>query len=835
MQSGTELIEHMHGARAARQDLRDLGVVWQMIEASAAISCPEESETVLPTLVRTRERFDDLQVRLIAAMSEESRAALEDQLSAKAQCAIDILVRNLFERTADVGFLATDDEIRRYCALAPDERLAAKPAMVRRLAEYQAKYSVYDEVFLLSPRGEILARLSEMQEASTSADPIVSEAIASTGYVERFRRSDLSADAAPALLYAHAIRSREGGLLGVLVLRFRFSDEMHHVFTHIGTEQGEVALLLIDEHRRVIVSSDETHVPIGSSLRDFPSSHIELTMFTGQQYLAVSCASSGYQGYAGPLWKAVAMVSPMTAFRQRAEHGPGQGSDVPMDNERLHEIVDGTDDINVDLRRVVWNGQLQASQRADDARRLKAVLQQVDRAGRRTRERGDRAIDELYRTALLRLSRQAGELARLAADILDRNLYERANDCRWWALSPALRTLLAGPADAASAPGINAILDYINGLYTVYSRLVVFDAEGVIRGASNVDSAGDLVGQRVPDAWLESLRRLRGSQAYAVSDFEDTSLHAHGPTYVYLAALRDPGDETLLRGGIAIVFHTQRELQAMLHDVLGERQGVAAFVDAQHRVLVATDRPLAEALVATAQSGHALVEVDGVHYACSQVAARGYREFKTRDGYQNGVRSLVALRLGSSERRQISFQDIALRSTSGAAPGQTLSLGVFQVGTMRCALPISDLAEMRALDALVRVPAGLEPAIGVAEASGGHLVPVLDARPVLGVHESSRRRSDGVLLFLHGRGGSAAVCAILADDVLAVLEVEHSSVHPGPEGLRRFTPWLVGVVETSTAEGEAVLIQLLDAERIRAELSSVVVGAEIAAASPLTA
>ena len=42
-------------------------------------------------------------------------------LRSKSQIAIDVLVRNLFERTADIGFLSTDDDIREFashCAAA---------------------------------------------------------------------------------------------------------------------------------------------------------------------------------------------------------------------------------------------------------------------------------------------------------------------------------------------------------------------------------------------------------------------------------------------------------------------------------------------------------------------------------------------------------------------------------------------------------------------------------------------------------------------------------------------------------------------------------------------
>ena len=132
MISTDDLVTHMRGVHAAERDLRDLGVVWRMVESSAAISCPDEVAPILPTLEDTRVRFDELRQRLVSQMVHENQAELADELSAKAQCAIDILVRNLYERTADVGFLSTDDVVRGYCGAA-EHNSAERAAMVARL------------------------------------------------------------------------------------------------------------------------------------------------------------------------------------------------------------------------------------------------------------------------------------------------------------------------------------------------------------------------------------------------------------------------------------------------------------------------------------------------------------------------------------------------------------------------------------------------------------------------------------------------------------------------------------------------------------------------------
>ena len=817
MQDADELVPHMRRVQAAQRDLKDLGVVWQMVESSAAISCPEEADTILPTLIRTRERFDDLQLHLVEQMAGENRAALGDQLSAKAQCAIDILVRNLFERTADVGFLATDDVVRAHCAAAPAERAAHLPAMVARLREYQAKYSVYDDVVLLATDGEVLARLDDSRPVAFSRDGIVADALGAGGYVERFGTSDLSAGDAPSLRYGHRIDDGNGRAVGVLVLRFRFVDEMHYVFASMADERHEMALVLIDDHQRVIVSNDDAHVPVGARLARVEPGAVALTTFAGREYLAVSCASAGYQGYGGPPWRAQAMVSLLTAFRQDRSAQVDGDREVPLDNQALHAINNNADEINRDLRRVVWNGQLTASAQQGASRRLKAVLDQVNQAGRRTRERVAAAIRDLHRTSLDRARRQVADLARLAADIMDRNLYERANDCRWWALSPALRRLLESPADLPNTRSLNALLDHINGLYTVYSRLVVFDATGRVRGASHSAEASGLLGSAIDPRWLEAARGLRDSQRYHVSPFEATSLHDEGETYVYVAAVHAEDAARSCLGGIAIVFNAARELRAMLRDVLGERQGVAAFVDQDGKLLAATDAPLAAGLARALDASHRLVEHDGVHYAVARVRAGGYREFKTSDGYDNQVQAIVGLRLGAAERRRTAYSDLPLSGQLRQAD-QRLQLAVFQVGPVRCALPTHGLAEAVSPAGMVRVPPGMSPTIGLLQVLVDglpQLVPVMCAREHFRL-DYPARATDGVVLVLRLPGRVPSLVGLRVDDVLAVLEIDASRIQTAPTGFASFAPWLGGVVEVAAAVGdhhESVLIQVLDFDK----------------------
>ena len=278
-----DLLTHMRHVLSAERELHEQTLAWSLIEASSAIGCPVRAESLLPTLSATRLRFDTLQRRLVGALARENIGALGDELGEAGQCTIDILVRNLFERTADVGFLATDAVLRDFCLLDAAARAGERSALVARLREYRAKYSVYDDVIVLSPAGEVLARLDEGAPAGLRCtDPFVGQALAQSGYIEHYGLSSLGAADAPTLLYVHRIDSGRGGAAGVLVLRFRFADEMQRIFEGTAGARSDLALVLLDDRGRVVLSNDDSHLPAGASLRPLEPGGVRLTTFAGR-------------------------------------------------------------------------------------------------------------------------------------------------------------------------------------------------------------------------------------------------------------------------------------------------------------------------------------------------------------------------------------------------------------------------------------------------------------------------------------------------------------------------------------------------------------------------
>ncbi|MDY0107897.1 MAG: chemotaxis protein CheW, partial [Giesbergeria sp.] len=510
-------IPFMREVARCESSLRELNQMWRLIESSAKMNCPEEAHSILPMMSATREGFQRLEADLVQSLVTESLGEVMAEIGTCARHVIDIVVRNLYERTADVGFMATDQDLCRFVA-----GIDTDPGPVlERLREYRSKYTVYDEIMLLDTHGTVLAQIDEDSPVEGSRDPLLAQTLQTSGHVETFRATDLRPHQRRALIYSHRmLHPRTGEAVGMLCLGFSFHSEMEGIFrSHRNTDKRSIALL-VDGAQRVIASSDPLWIPEEAQVPANDDGAAHLLVHGGRAYLVQTLPSCGYQGYPGPPgWKGQVMIPVDLAFSagirrslEGLEPAIAQGllAHAQSFSPPLHAIISAADTI----RRVVWNGQVMATGRQENAHRLRAVLDQISETGARTNEVFSRSIRGLYDTVLSSSMRDNEFLTRLLVDLLDRNLYERANDCRWWALTPELRALLAGVAAGSATDAdlgrASSILQHINSLYTVYARLVVYDRQGRIVAASHAqDTDGKtLVGTHIEADTLQAVLAL---------------------------------------------------------------------------------------------------------------------------------------------------------------------------------------------------------------------------------------------------------------------------------------------------------------------------------------
>lgn len=817
-------LPYMRDVARCERSLQDLGTAWRLIEASAKLNCPTEAQSILPIMSATQAGFARLEHELVHSLVQEKVGNVLALLGTKARFVIDIVVRNLFERTADVGFLATDRDLCAFVAgLTPD-----RAAIGRRLSEYRSKYTVYNDVLLLDTQGQVLAQIDQRQPVTRSHDPLIRQTLDTEGYVETFRATDLRPGQAQALIYSQRLRHPQTGVVvGLLCLSFDFGPEMAGIFRAHRDHDGRTNLLLIDGERRVIASADERWIAPGTVVPVNPAGQPRVFVHEGREYLLQTCASEGYQGYPGPPgWQGQVMVPLAMAFtappRQTLASLDAGTSAGLLNHARrfsppLFEVMNATESI----QRVVWNGQVITAEGREGQQQLKAILDQISETGSRSNALFSRSIRDLYETVLESRLDSAESTAQLLVDLLDRNLYERANDCRWWALTPDIRAALASPAPDAAA--ITRILEHINGLYTVYRTLFVYDAQGRVLAASR----GALDGKEpltLDAERLQKVKSLTDTQAYSVTPLAACSLGSNEPTYVYHAAVRHPTQAQQVVGGIGIVFETGRELLAMLRGCLIQPTATqACFVDRKGQVIAATDehRPPGSRIglppdmlaLASGQSTTRVLSLDGQYMVVACAANQGYREFKTADGYRDDVLAAVLIPLGSVRNNDTGTRS-SYRPPSRPPAGPTVMLATFWSGghvmglpatQVREAVPASRLSGRQGSDSRSRV---------------GMLVPhpdfslvrsiwVYDLAQLLGQERTVPLDTGVIVVVQQGQ----RQWGLLVDALHAVPECAQDRIVPAPL-LSSVRPPLVD--RLVKAEDDQPLIQLLDADRLGA-------------------
>lgn len=411
----------------------------------------------------------------------------------------------------------------------------------------------------------------------------------------------------------------------------------------------------------------------------------------------------------------------------------------------------------------------------------------------------------------------------LAIDIMDRNLYERANDCRWWALDATLRKLMAEAPGKTRQQGLEKVVGYINSLYTVYDNILLFDTEGRVAAVSNPNYA-NLVGQVLEERWVGECLALPDSQSYAVSAFVRTPLYASRPTYIYLAALRSP-DESRVIGGIAIVFDSEPQFAAMLRDALprepsGETvaNSFALFVDAESRIIASTDLSyrvgetlsLPSELLKPPPAGFArLISLNGQVMAVGARPSTGYREYKgSEDDYRNEVTALVFIPLGRHDadaRLPASSGDVTARPAAVGSEVPVREIATFHLGNHWLGLPVSavvEAIELTGAACLANAPKQIYGAL----IHRNQTLPIYNLHAALGLAETAEPGSNQQVVVVRGDNGSNF--GILVDQLGEIIETPLADIEDLSNIYVGIASVLASVVKTPGRSSAPMLVLL---------------------------
>ena len=232
------------------------------------------------------------------------------------------------------------------------------------------------------------------------------------------------------------------------------------------------------------------------------------------------------------------------------------------------------------------------------AEEFKKISSQIDEitAGLESQVRGD--LNELTAIGGAILGHLRGQrladLALNAIEIIDRNLYERTCDVRWWATDSAVVDCVAEPSSEAArfaSQRLRVILD----AYTVYLDLWICDASGRIVANGRPDRYRGVQGGSAADmTWFREAMRTRSGADFTACDIEQVRLLGDAPVATYATAIRAGGraDGPVL-GVLGVHFDWRPQAQAVVDGVrLTDEERARSRVlllDQNHRVLAASD------------------------------------------------------------------------------------------------------------------------------------------------------------------------------------------------------------------------------------------------------
>jgi len=660
-ESFKDFINHLPEVKKYIAELEHQDLWWTTVAMVGKINNENIDPQLLESIVETQEEFQGLRDVMIEALIGRYLNRVNSEIALKAQAAIDILIRNLFERTADVGFLATDDDLVEFMAkeVVSEED---QQFIYQRIEEYVAKYTVYDDVLLLDVNGAVKAKLDLENPVVSSSDEVIYRTISTTEeYVEVYRYSDLFPNKKASHIFAKKIEGVIDGqkkTVGVLCLSFNFNDEMSRIYESLYQGQEGYGIALLNEAGRTISSNNTKSVEVGRQV--IQPTHMQQPIHENQK-LIYSTKTHGYQGYVGLPWYGYIQVSGQVAFSDKERDqdlGVIFGKDSPI---YLSELEEMNIKVSTLLLTVILNGKILSIKR--DVKSFLPVLDSFQNISVDIQAIFERFIDHIHTILIRTIQDKVAFSASLASSVMDRNLYERANDCRWWALNSSFRKFLTAyqkqpTISAESSERLMAILAYINELYTVYTNIILYDTQGHILAVSNENETG-LIGSVIPRPNdTKRCQSLSDTQAHAVSDFHQSTLYGDEYTYIYHAAVKSWENENLNVGGIALVFDSKPEFEAMLKETepqyahpYANETTFSLFVDRAGRVLSSTNPTfeigqqlkLNEQILKAENGQNSTIDCqwEEQNYLIGYKVSTGYREYKNGDGYQNDVITMV--------------------------------------------------------------------------------------------------------------------------------------------------------------------------------------------------
>lgn len=813
-------------------ELRDLQSTWNNL------SLLGELAQVGTEITDTRQHFQQLASDLTNFLVKQSTQQTVELLASRAQNSIDILVRNLYERTADIGFLVTDPVLTQYCIDAQHSSLTEEAGshIRQRMKNYTSNYSVYENVILLDQQGNVIIDMLGELALCEDLKWIKHKVASSANYAEAFHSLRIN-DQSDDLIYAWRVTAL-GQTKGYIALVFNLEEESEALFSKvIGPRSPDAppewrVCGVSDATGKVLISSNSQYVGKGQFIIPPKGAEWGITQIGPVAYLCCVRRTRGYQGYSGPGWKGFCLVPLCHAFgrqhSQEADELPELDPNTGLIDPRIENFQSQATQIQRQLNRSIWNGNM-AQRNSNSALGNsfgKTLLWEISRAGERTKTLFSDSLNNLVHTEINGYQNEQQIHAMLAMDLMDRNLYERANDCRWWALNPTLKEALLNTGNQETRLNAADCLKHIHSLYTVYTNILLLDRSGCVI----CDSASEVEpGKRIEASWINNVMQLKNQSQYCVSKFEKSDLYQGRPTYIYCAAVfENPDNPSQSIGAIALVFDSEPQFEAILNESMGgsKHKAFAFIVDEDLQIISSTtDQFTAHGKVTLPlkQNGKFIKQATGFGYfnIAGKLVAYGlcnsgsYREYKgNSDAYQNNLICLYGLEIGALKQDNKQAEEISFEEFRHAGQKEQMAdIAAFRVGKHWYGIDSENAEEAFLCKQIVSIPNSPDWILG-STLHRKQAITIVDVSEFLSSANSETGTEQRQQMILLKTGENKAKVALAVDELGEIPSLPMSAIHES-DSLHDRGGIVQGLIKTSDN-----LLVLLNTDHLLSQLDT---------------
>lgn len=245
---------------------------------------------------------------------------------------------------------------------------------------------------------------------------------------------------------------------------------------------------------------------------------------------------------------------------------------------KFDDATQEIDEINKQSHMLSLNAQIEAARAGEAGRTFSVVAKSMEQLSSRTRKVADQLASHVQQDIgeLSLISKQLStdvrgqKLADLALnniDLIDRNLYERSCDVRWWATDPSLTEACLHPDNAELTRHAGDRMSVILKAYTVYFDLVLCTPDGKVIANGRPQefrSAGTVVEK---SAWFRSALATRSGDEFGLETVHASPLVNGQRILAYSCAVREGGASTgKVLGVLGILFRWDSLAQTVVRD-----------------------------------------------------------------------------------------------------------------------------------------------------------------------------------------------------------------------------------------------------------------------------